>query len=143
MRRRDLPTADPAALHLAERHGTEMAAIADLVAAHPELAAPMVPGLPYLMAEAVHAVRSEMALGLDDILTRRTRARLRDRRATVAAAPTVASVVAPWAGWDAGRTAREIASFVDSCAREETAGLVTEAEYFGATGATGTTGSPA
>ena len=40
---------------------------------------PLVPGLPYLRAEAIHAVRAEMATTLDDVLSRRTRARLLDR----------------------------------------------------------------
>ena len=50
-----------------------------LVAADPSLGEPLVPGLPYLRAEAVYAVRHEMATTLDDVLLRRTRAHLLDR----------------------------------------------------------------
>ena len=50
------------------------------------------PGLPYLRAEAVHAVRHEMATTLDDVLARRTRAHLFDRAASLAAAPAVAAL---------------------------------------------------
>ena len=39
-------------------------------------------GLPYLRAEAVYAVRHEMATTLDDVLLRRTRAHLLDRAAS-------------------------------------------------------------
>ena len=42
----------------------------------PSLAEPLVPGLPYLKAEAVYSARYEMARSVDDILARRTRARL-------------------------------------------------------------------
>ena len=58
----------------------------DLVRADPTLGEPLVPGLPYLKAEARFAVRHEMARTLSDVLDRRTRARLLDRDATAAAA---------------------------------------------------------
>ena len=48
--------------------------------ADPALGEPLVPGLPYLKAEAVYAARHEMARTLDDVLSRRTRARLLDAR---------------------------------------------------------------
>ena len=53
----------------------------------PELLEPLVPGLPYLRVEAVCAVRHEMAGALDDVLARRTRAVLRDARATAGRRP--------------------------------------------------------
>ena len=65
--------------HLASRYGTEGEAVALLAASDPELARPLVAGLPYVRAEAVHAVRHEMARTLDDVLSRRTRARLLGR----------------------------------------------------------------
>ena len=40
----------------------------ELVDDDPRLGEPLVPGLPYLRAEAVHAVRHEMARTLDDVL---------------------------------------------------------------------------
>ena len=56
-----------------------------LVDDEPELGAPLVPGLPYLKAEARYAVAHEMARTLDDVLSRRTRARLLARDASAAA----------------------------------------------------------
>ena len=41
-----------------------------------------------------------MATTLDDVLSRRTRARLLDRAAAVAAAPAVAALLAGELGWD-------------------------------------------
>ena len=58
-----------------------------LVAADPALGEPLVPTLPYLRAEAVYAVRHEMATTLDDVLLRRTRAHLFDRPATLDGRP--------------------------------------------------------
>lgn len=54
------------------------AAIAALTAASPELAEPLVPGLPYTMAEAAFAVQAELAVTPADVLYRRTRAGLLD-----------------------------------------------------------------
>ena len=61
-----------------------MLAVAD---GRPELLEPLVPGLPYLGAEAIYAVRAEMACTVADVLDRRTRASLRNARAAAAAAP--------------------------------------------------------
>lgn len=111
------------AAHLAGRFGTLADEVLALVRLDPSLADPLVPGLPYLRAEAVYAARFEMATSLDDVLTRRTRARLFDRDATVAAAPEVAALLATELGWDDAETQRQIATFVASCDAERTAGL--------------------
>ena len=65
-----------------------MLAVAD---GRPELLEPLVPGLRYLAAEALYAVREEMAVSLADVLDRRTRSSLRDARATAAAAGRASS----------------------------------------------------
>ena len=54
-------------------------------------------------------MRHEMATTLDDVLSRRTRARLLGRDATAAAAESVAQLIAPELGWDAARIAAEVA----------------------------------
>jgi hypothetical protein len=53
-----------------------------------------------------------------------------DREATLAAARSVAELVAPVAGWDATRVDAEVAAFVEICAHESTAALVTESEMY-------------
>lgn len=125
----DRPVSDP---HLLSRYGTLGA---ELPLDDPLMVEPLVPGLPYRRAEAVYAVTHEMARTLDDVLTRRTRARLLDRDATVAAAADVAALVAPHLGWDHDETARQVEVFRRSCADEAAALLVDEQEYVGATGA--------
>ncbi len=97
--------------HLARRYGGEATALMADIAEHPELAEPMVEGLPYLRAEARHAARAEMATTLVDVLSRRTRALLLDRNATRRAAPAVAADVAPLLGWDEAEIARQVAAF--------------------------------
>ncbi|MGB8857752.1 MAG: glycerol-3-phosphate dehydrogenase C-terminal domain-containing protein, partial [Ilumatobacteraceae bacterium] len=72
------------------------------------------------------AARDEMALTLDDVLTRRTRARLVDRAATVAAAASVAALLAPELGWDDAEVRRQVAEFAGLCAAEDAAAVTTQ-----------------
>ena len=108
------------------RHGAESRSVLALAAGDPALLEPLVPGLAYRRVEAVWAVRHEMATTLDDVLSRRTRARLADRDAAAAAAEDVARLIAPHLGWDDDDIAREVASFRRSCAEEAAAMHVPE-----------------
>jgi glycerol-3-phosphate dehydrogenase len=108
--------------HLARRHGTMADEIRALIAFRPDLAEALVPGQPYLRAEAVYAVRHEMATTLDDVLVRRTRAHLFDRAASLAAAPSVASLLADELGWSPEETTRQLVAYQRLCEHEENAG---------------------
>ena len=112
--------------HLAERFGGLATQVWALIDSDPSLAQPLVPGLPELRAEAVYAARHEMARSLDDVLTRRTRLRLRDRQATLAAAPEIARLLATELGWDDAETERQVAHFTALCEAEIVAGLTSE-----------------
>jgi glycerol-3-phosphate dehydrogenase len=103
---------------LVPRYGGEAPAVASLVTQHGELGRPLVPGLPYLAAEAVYAVRYEMAQRLDDVLARRTRALLLDAAACRRAGADVARLMADELGWDDDRLAVEIALLDDLVKRE-------------------------
>lgn len=122
---------DLEAAHLANRYGSVAADVTRISQADHQLGEPMVPGLPYVKAEAIYAARSEMAVTLDDVLSRRTRARLFDRPATVAAAADVARLIAADMGWDDAEIDRQVADFRNSCALEQTAGETTEANLLG------------
>ncbi|HJR18941.1 MAG TPA: glycerol-3-phosphate dehydrogenase/oxidase [Actinomycetota bacterium] len=74
------------AAHLVETFGDRAPAVLELAASDAELAEPLVPGLPWIGAEAVWAVDREMATGLSDVLERRTRLSLADRDAGLASA---------------------------------------------------------
>ena len=117
--------------HLANRYGSAAADVTRLSQADQLLGEPLVPGLPYIKAEAVYAARSEMAVTLDDVLSRRTRARLFDRPATVAAAADVARLIAADMDWDDAEVDRQVADFRNSCALEQTAAETTEANLLG------------
>jgi glycerol-3-phosphate dehydrogenase len=104
--------------HLAGRYGTEASLVDALVEQDAHLAEPLVPGLPYLKAEAVHAVRHEMARTLDDVLSRRTRARLLARDDSAAAAEDVARLVGRELGWDDAEHARQVKEYRAAVATE-------------------------
>ncbi len=122
-----LGVAADVAEHLAGRYGGQARAVATMLGERPALAEPLVPGLPYLGAEAVYAARYEMALTLEDVLSRRTRALLLDAAATVAAAPAVADLLAPELGWSAEETSAQVAAFTALAERQRRAADPAEA----------------
>jgi glycerol-3-phosphate dehydrogenase len=103
--------------------------------ADPALRDPLVPGLPYLKAEAVFAARREMARTLDDVLSRRTRARLLARDDSAAAAADVASLLAVELGWTDAERDRQVAEYRASIEHERTAAELPETALDAATGA--------
>ncbi len=119
--------------HIESRYGTDANQIYALIESDPHLATALIEGLPYVKAEAIFAVTHEMATTLDDVLSRRTRSRLFDRRATIAQAGEVAALIAPLLNWDETRVANETRAFIDDCAREDAAARVTEDEFINST----------
>lgn len=107
--------------HLAERFGSEAPALQALIDEDPSLGEPLVPGLPYVRAEAIYATRHEMATTVDDVLSRRTRARLQARDETAAVAGAVAALMAPELGWSAAEAEAHAATYVALVAAERTA----------------------
>lgn len=118
---------------LGARYGSLAGEVTRLIEEDPELAAPLVPGLEYVRAEAVYAVRHEMATTLDDILLRRTRAHLRDRGACLAAAPGIAQLLAGELGWDAAEVERQVGAYRRRCEDEAAAALRPDARHAAAT----------
>jgi len=121
--------------HLANRYGGEARAVIAMIERDPSLAEPLVTGLPYLRAEALYAVRYEMARTLDDILARRTRARLLARDASAAAAEAVAALVADDLGWDQATRDAQVEAYRTSVTREREAADLPETALDAATGA--------
>jgi glycerol-3-phosphate dehydrogenase len=107
--------------HLANRYGGEARTLVAMIEGDRSLAEPLVPGLPYLRAEAVYAARYEMARTVDDLLSRRTRARLLARDASAAAAADVAALVAGDMGWDADEQAAQVDAYRSAVTAERTA----------------------
>ncbi len=96
----DAPVTQATVDHLVGRYGSDTEILLAMVTSDPELGEPLVAGLPYLRAEAVFAARYEMARSVDDVLSRRTRARLLARDASLDAAGDVARLIAGELGLD-------------------------------------------
>tara|TARA_B100000965_G_scaffold347865_1_gene320167 strand:+ start:5492 stop:7051 length:1560 start_codon:yes stop_codon:yes gene_type:complete len=81
-------------------YGSDEPAIQSLINTHTSLAEPLVLGLPYTRAELVWSAKHEMARTVEDVLARRTRALFLNAPASIAAAPTVAELLANTLGKD-------------------------------------------
>lgn len=120
-------TGTSASEHLDNRYGTMAPTIVAMIKTDPSLGEQLMEELPYLRAEALYAVRYEMAMTLDDVLSRRVPARWLNTRATSTAAEATASLIGPELGWDKAETSRQIVSFQMSLTDElAAAGLVTQ-----------------
>ncbi|AOL06479.1 MULTISPECIES: glycerol-3-phosphate dehydrogenase/oxidase [Burkholderia] len=107
------------AAHLGERYGTEARFVGDLADAAPSLLAPIVEGLPYSEAEVLYAVRHEFARSVDDVLSRRTRARLMARDASARAAPRVGAILKAELGLSDAAVASQVRDYVAAVALEK------------------------
>lgn len=96
-------------VRLAARYGARWPEVVRLAVEAPDLGRPLAPGTPVTGAEVAHAVRAEMALTLADVAIRRT-ALAASGWPGDAAVAAAARVAAREAGWDATRTAREVAA---------------------------------
>ncbi len=121
--------------HLANRYGAGARTVIAMAERDAVLAEPLVPGLPYLKAEALYAVRYEMALSVDDILSRRTRARLLARDESARVAPEVAALVADELGWDGDAQEAQVKQYQAQVDEERAAAHLPETALDAATGA--------
>jgi glycerol-3-phosphate dehydrogenase len=121
--------------HLASRYGSNGEAVRRLAQEQPELAQPIVPGLAYSKAEVVYAAREEMARSVDDVLARRTRARLLARDASAEAAGEVARLIGPVLGWSADEQAASTAAYRALVDAERTSAQLPETALDAALGA--------
>jgi len=99
------------ARRLVEAHGTRWREVSTLTSQEPALARRIVRGLPYLLAEVVYAVESEMAVTLADVLVRRLRVAYEAADHGRAAARVATAVLAGRLGWDNARARTEIARY--------------------------------
>jgi glycerol-3-phosphate dehydrogenase len=111
---------------LAARYGHAAKEALALAAERGELAQPIVPGLPDLLAEVALAARREQARSIGDVLLRRTRLGLLAARALApdsagaASAPVrrVGDVLAGELGWGSERVAEEVERFAQEARAE-------------------------
>ncbi len=121
---------DDAYGHLAGRYGHAARDVLAIAAGthHPEegrksggeLAQPIIPDLPDILAEVIYAARREQALSLGDILLRRTRLGLLAGTELISglAPERVAAAAGGELGWDPGRVEREVERFREEAAAE-------------------------
>ena len=98
-------------------YGTDAGTIRELEEADERLSGLMHPALPYRMSQAAWAARSEMAVRLEDVLARRTRALFLNARAAVEAAPGVVAVMARELGRNERWAAGEVRAFTRLASR--------------------------
>lgn len=106
------------ARHLLHAYGTNAQRVVELMREDERWRAPLIAGLPHVMAEVIHAVRYEMALTLADVLARRTRLCLLAGAATLGCAPAAAELMARELNWNPSEIARQRAHFTDEYERE-------------------------
>lgn len=99
------------ARYLVETYGGDARWILGYIEENPALGEPIVPGLPYLLAEALYAVGHEMAVTLGDVLIRRTHVIYDARDGGLSRARAVAEVMAPRLGWDETEIERQLADY--------------------------------
>jgi glycerol-3-phosphate dehydrogenase len=112
----DAGTDHAAREHLAARYGLFAEQVLKICQERPELAEPILPGAPDVLAEAVVAARHEQARGVSDVFLRRTRLGLLDARALTADASAgrrVAEAMAPELGWSGRRVKQETDAWLE------------------------------
>jgi len=115
---------------LAARYGFGAHEVLALIADRPELARPIVAGLPDVMAEVVIAARREQARSVGDVLLRRTRLGLLAARELLADASEsessvrrVAALLAGELEWGEQRATKEVERFLEEANAEGILGL--------------------
>ena len=93
-------------------YGSDYEKILQIEKDHPEYAGLLHPDLDFTLAEVVWGVREEMAMTVDDVLSRRLRATFLDARAAIDSAPKVASIMAQEMRKDAEWEKEQIDKFI-------------------------------
>ena len=104
--------------HLLNRYGSLIDELLDMIRADPSLAEPLPGDDDYLAVEARYAVTHEDARHVDDVLARRTRISIEAWDRGVAAAPTVANLMADVLGWDEAEKKKEVEYYLGRVAAE-------------------------
>jgi glycerol-3-phosphate dehydrogenase len=92
-------------------YGSDTVFIRRIIDADPQMGAKLHDRLPYIKAEVVWAVRNEMALTVEDVLSRRTRSLILDAGPSMAIAEETARLMARELGQDAQWQERQVSEF--------------------------------
>jgi len=99
------------AQHLARKFGTRAEHVLELTRQNPELAEPIAAGLTPIRAEIVYAIREEMAMTIEDVLSRRTGLQFLDWRGARNAASVAGSLLGKELGWSAETERKAVADY--------------------------------
>ena len=92
-------------------YGSDAYLIRMMLKDHPEWREKLHPNYPYTVAEVIWIIRNEMAVKLEDVLSRRFRILLLDARAAIEMAPKVAEIMAKELGMDQNWMDNELKEF--------------------------------
>ena len=92
-------------------YGADRSGIESLIAERSELGEKIHPNMPYLKAEVIWACSNEMAMTVDDVLSRRTRMLLLDAKAAIESAEHVAVLMADELGEQKAWVANQVKEF--------------------------------
>ncbi len=104
--------------YLISCHGTECAAVFNLVRERRELGEPLCEGYPAIKAQVIHAARRELAQRVDDVLVRRLHVLYEAPDRGAAAAPITAKLMAEELGWDETRISLEAERYLALLTRQ-------------------------
>jgi glycerol-3-phosphate dehydrogenase len=94
-------------------YGSDRVAFDKMIKEKEEWQEPLHPDLPYLKGEVIWAVRNELAITIDDVLARRTRALLLNAKAALEMAEEVATLMAAEFGKDQAWVEQEVKEFTE------------------------------
>ena len=109
---REHPLDESTARHVALKFGTDAPAVLDIAKLRPELYAPLIEGALPIQAEVLYCIRREMAVSIEDVLSRRLGLQQYDWKLAMQAAPVVASYLASELGWSGLQKDEEIRRYV-------------------------------
>jgi glycerol-3-phosphate dehydrogenase len=107
--------------HLLDRYGSLIEEILEIIDADSSMAQRLIPELPYIKAEILHAVTHEGALSVEDVLLRRTRISFEAFDGGVDVAADVAKIIGAQLGWGAKERSASVDSFIELMEKEEEA----------------------
>jgi len=107
--------------HLLDRYGSLISEILEIIAEDSAMAERLIPDLPYIKAEILHAASHEGALSVEDVLLRRTRISFEASDSGLSAADTVAEIIGETLGWKAADRKESVQSFAKVISEEEAA----------------------
>lgn len=107
--------------HLLNRYGSLISEIIEIISENPEMSERIIPDLPYIKAEILHAASHEGALSVEDVLLRRTRISFEASDSGLSAANEVAEIIGTVLNWSAADRRSSVQSFAQLIEHEEAA----------------------